>query len=76
MSLIVVILLLFKSIYAEENTEPRKRKKKGEIYSAPFRSRTLDTLPLSHYVIDTYNSEKPCKYTYRKCDKGIAQIQS
>ena len=46
------MLLLFKSIYAEGNTEPRKRK---NIFNPPpARVDTKDvTLPLSHYAIDT-----------------------
>ena len=37
-----------------------------------------DTRSLNHYVIVTYNDEKKKtdKYTYRKRDKGITQIQS
>ena len=40
------------------------------------RSYKADPLLMSHRVIDTYNGEKTYKYTYRKRDKELTQIQS
>ena len=61
-SLIVVMLLLFKSIFAEGTTEPRK--KKGNFNPPLQESNTQslaygsDTLPLNHPDMDTWASEK------------------
>ena len=75
------MLLLSKSIYAEGNTERRKRKKK--FYSALSGSRTLKGSPmgLTRYHQATLawthgKGEKKCKIDIQKRDKGITQIQS
>ena len=77
------MLLLFRSIYAEGNTEPRKEIKEKRTLIRPLRESNsqclafkADTLSLSHYEIDKCISEKTEIYTYRKRDKGLTQIQS